>query len=82
MTDRAIWLQSTDEKNTSFYLFHGYKVVDTVLIGNDNPDWHNAPVVIKIVRIAFHVNPQPCLLNSLQMIREPRRWMTEGDTMA
>jgi hypothetical protein len=57
MTDRAIWLKSTNEKNTSFYLFHGYKVVDTVVIGNDNPDWHNAPVVLNIVRTTFHANP-------------------------
>ncbi|XP_006460323.1 hypothetical protein AGABI2DRAFT_220269 [Agaricus bisporus var. bisporus H97] len=49
MTNRAIWLKSTNEKNTSFYSFHGYKVVDAVVLGDDNPDWHNAPVVVKIM---------------------------------
>lgn len=59
MTNRAIWLKSTNEKNTSFYSFHGYKVVDAVVLGDDNPDWHNAPVVVKIVRNNFSCQRRP-----------------------
>lgn len=41
---------------------HGYMIVDEVIVGDDNPDWHDAPVVIKIVRIALHGRGQAFLL--------------------
>ncbi|KAJ3576174.1 hypothetical protein NP233_g594 [Leucocoprinus birnbaumii] len=49
VTDQAIWLKSTNEKNTGFYLAHGYTVVAEATVGNDNPDWNGAPVIIKIM---------------------------------
>jgi hypothetical protein len=53
MTHQAIWLRSTSEKNTGFYLSHGYTVAAEAVVGDDNPNWHDVPVVIKIVRIAL-----------------------------
>ncbi|KXN89609.1 2-amino-3-carboxymuconate-6-semialdehyde decarboxylase [Leucoagaricus sp. SymC.cos] len=49
MTNQATWLKCTNEKNTGFYISHGYTVVDEAVVGDDNPDWHGAPVVIKIM---------------------------------
>ncbi|KAF9453049.1 hypothetical protein P691DRAFT_782419 [Macrolepiota fuliginosa MF-IS2] len=49
VTNQAVWLQSTNERNASFYLSHGYSTIDEAVIGDDNPNWHGAPVIIKIM---------------------------------
>ncbi|KAF5364345.1 hypothetical protein D9756_000401 [Leucocoprinus leucothites] len=54
VTNQAIWLKSTNEKNTGFYMSHGYVVVAEAIVGDDNPEWNGTPVVIKIVGIAFN----------------------------
>jgi GNAT superfamily N-acetyltransferase len=81
ITDQAIWLKSTNEKNTGFYMSHGYTVVAEAVVGDDNPDWHGEPVVIKIVSKSYLLNVIE--LTSTQMVREPRqRHSTQAMAMA
>jgi len=49
VTNQAVWLQSTNERNTNFYISHGYRIVDEAVVGDNNPNWHGAPVIIKIM---------------------------------
>jgi len=49
VTNQAIWLCSSNEKNTGFYMSHGYSVIDEAIVGDNNPTWNGPPVPIKIM---------------------------------
>ncbi|KAF8165512.1 hypothetical protein B0H34DRAFT_242067 [Crassisporium funariophilum] len=42
-------LYSSNIKNTEFYKSHGFAVVAEVVLGDKNPKWHEAPVIIRIM---------------------------------
>lgn len=54
-------VQSSDLHKTEFYKVHGFKSVADVVLGDQNPTWHDVPVTIKIVsksKTHFHlINP-------------------------
>lgn len=48
-TGQSTWLQSSNVANTTFYNRHGFETIATVLFGDDNPTWHEKPVVMSIM---------------------------------
>ncbi|KAF7970380.1 hypothetical protein HWV62_24237 [Athelia sp. TMB] len=46
---RGTWLISGDPANISFYNYHGFETVGEIALGDTNPDWHEAPVVITLL---------------------------------
>jgi len=42
-------VQADDHHKINFYKAHGFKSVADVVLGNQNPRWHDVPVTIKIV---------------------------------
>ena len=42
-------VQSSDLHKTEFYKAHGFKSVADVVLGDQNPKWHDVPVNIEIV---------------------------------
>jgi hypothetical protein len=46
---RACWLVSSNISNEGFYNSHGFKSVGEVVLGADNPDWHEGPVRVQVV---------------------------------
>jgi GNAT superfamily N-acetyltransferase len=46
---RAAWLISSNINNTEFYNSHGFMTVGTYVVGDENPEWHEIPVVISIM---------------------------------
>lgn len=46
---RNTYLLSSNIANTGFYNSMGFQVVDFAVVGEDNPDWHEAPVVLNIM---------------------------------
>lgn len=63
-------VQSSDLHKTEFYKAHGFKDVADVVLGDQNPRWHSAPVIIKIVS---RPKSNACirLILCSKMIREP-----------
>lgn len=63
-------VQSTDLHNTEFYKAHGFKSVADVVLGDQNPAWHDVPVTIEI---ASEPKNDYCISLTLRskMIREP-----------
>ncbi len=47
----ASWLMSSNVNNTGFYNSLGFVTEADILMGDDDPDWHTKPVVIKLVRL-------------------------------
>ena len=63
-------VQSSDPHETEFYKAHGFKSVADVVLGDQNPRWHDVPVTIKIVsrpKSNFCVS----LILCSKMVREP-----------
>ncbi len=60
---------SSNINNTSFYNSLGFMTAADVLLGDNDPDWHAPPVVIKIVR---RIHSTECVKSNIrdQMIRE------------
>ena len=52
MLGEACWLGSSNIANEPFYNSHGFMAVGEAIIGDDDPDWHDAPVIVQIVRIS------------------------------
>ncbi|KAF8812269.1 hypothetical protein BYT27DRAFT_7159461 [Phlegmacium glaucopus] len=57
-------VQSNDLHKTEFYKVHHFKSVADVVLGDQNPRWHDMPVTIKIVSssknddfVCFSLNP-------------------------
>ncbi|RDB26987.1 hypothetical protein Hypma_005108 [Hypsizygus marmoreus] len=46
---QTTWLQSSNINNTAFYNMHGFVTVETVVLGDQNPTWNEAPVVVSIM---------------------------------
>lgn len=46
---QATWLQSSNVANKKFYNEHGFEVVETVVVGDQNPTWHGQPVPISLM---------------------------------
>lgn len=42
---------SSNVNNTGFYNSLGFVTEADILMGDDDPDWHTKPVVIKLVRL-------------------------------
>lgn len=67
---QATMVQCSDLYKSEFYSAHGFKSVADVVLGDQNPRWHNVPVTVKIVS-----RPQSHFCMSLilwsKMIREP-----------
>ncbi|CAA7260022.1 unnamed protein product [Cyclocybe aegerita] len=51
---QSSWLTSSNVANTEFYRIHGFKPVADVVLGDDNPKWHERPVVVKLMVRAPH----------------------------
>jgi len=49
ITGQASWLTSTNVRNTQFYNSHGFETVGEVVLGDQNPTWRRAPVLVKIM---------------------------------
>jgi len=47
--DRAAWLISSNNGNTAFYNSHGFFSAGEVILGNDNPTWNQAPVIVPVM---------------------------------
>ncbi|KAI0811106.1 acyl-CoA N-acyltransferase [Irpex lacteus] len=45
----ASWLMSSNVNNTGFYNSLGFVTEADILMGDDDPDWHTKPVVIKLM---------------------------------
>ncbi|KAF8069257.1 hypothetical protein FPV67DRAFT_1669273 [Lyophyllum atratum] len=43
------WLKSSNIVNTAFYNEHGFKTVEEVVLGDQNPTWHEKPVIVNIM---------------------------------
>jgi hypothetical protein len=52
MFGEACWLGSSNIANEPFYNSHGFYTVGEAIIGNDDPNWHEAPVIVQIVSIS------------------------------
>ncbi|KAF9006553.1 hypothetical protein BDQ17DRAFT_1351943 [Cyathus striatus] len=48
------WLISSNILNTAFYESHGFKGVADIVLGDDNPVWHEAPVIVKLMVREHH----------------------------
>ncbi|GLB42479.1 putative acetyltransferase (GNAT) domain containing protein [Lyophyllum shimeji] len=46
---QSTWLQSSNVANTAFYERHGFETLAIVLLGDENPTWHEKPVVMSIM---------------------------------
>lgn len=46
---RAIFLISSNINNTAFYESCGFSVVGEYSLGDDNPSWTEAPVIVRLV---------------------------------
>ncbi|KDR83930.1 hypothetical protein GALMADRAFT_236428 [Galerina marginata CBS 339.88] len=46
---QSAWLVSSNVLNTGFYNSHGFKTVGEAYLGDDNSEWHQVPVIIRIV---------------------------------
>jgi len=46
---RAACLASSNILNTQFYNSHGFKTVGEVYLGDDNPEWHQEPIILRLV---------------------------------
>jgi len=46
---RGTWLISSDPANIGFYNYQGFKTVGSIALGDTNPDWHEAPVIITVM---------------------------------
>ena len=49
--ERAIWLISSNAANRGFYEFHGFRVVETVFVGDEDSEKKKAPIEIHIVSV-------------------------------
>lgn len=52
---RGIWLL-TNLYTTGFYARFGFKVVESISLGDDNPTWEKGPVILCIVSIPFFIS--------------------------
>ncbi|KIP05678.1 hypothetical protein PHLGIDRAFT_487418 [Phlebiopsis gigantea 11061_1 CR5-6] len=48
-TNRSCWLGSSNTVNRGFYRSLGFEIVHTFQLGDDNPDWHEKPVLFDIM---------------------------------
>jgi len=46
---QATMVQCSDLQKSEFYNAHGFKSVANVVLGDENPKWHDVPVTIKIM---------------------------------
>ncbi|EMD40903.1 hypothetical protein CERSUDRAFT_80554 [Gelatoporia subvermispora B] len=46
---RSTWVTSSNVDNTGFYESFGFKVVGEVRMGEENPTWNKAPVIVRIM---------------------------------
>ncbi|KIM46361.1 hypothetical protein M413DRAFT_441453 [Hebeloma cylindrosporum] len=46
---RAAYLSSSNVLNAGFYNSHGFKTVGEVYLGDDNPEWHQEPIILRLV---------------------------------
>ena len=62
----------TNLYTTGFYARFGFKVVESISLGEDNPTWEKGPVIACIVSMSCLI---PCytylLYGTSQMLREP-----------
>ncbi|EAU84636.1 hypothetical protein CC1G_00155 [Coprinopsis cinerea okayama7 len=45
----ACWLESSNIANEPFYNSHGFKSVGNAVVGDQNPDWGEKPVIVQIM---------------------------------
>uniref|UniRef100_A0A8H7Y1B9 N-acetyltransferase domain-containing protein n=1 Tax=Psilocybe cubensis TaxID=181762 RepID=A0A8H7Y1B9_PSICU len=45
----ALWLQSSNTNNTSFYMSHGFRIVGEVCLGDSNSKWNDKPIIVPIM---------------------------------
>lgn len=48
---RTTWLMSSNIEVPGFYESFGFRSVATITLGEDNPTWTEAPVVMPVVRL-------------------------------
>ena len=46
---RAAYLASSNVLNTEFYNSHGFMTAGEVYLGDDNPQWHQEPIIFRLV---------------------------------
>ncbi|KAJ8502769.1 hypothetical protein ONZ45_g11458 [Pleurotus djamor] len=46
---QASYLESSNAATTSFYMYHGFLPVADILVGEDDPEWTEDPLVVKLV---------------------------------
>ncbi|KAL4265043.1 Acyl-CoA N-acyltransferase [Pleurotus pulmonarius] len=46
---RATYLESSNVANTGFYESHGFRTIEEIQCGDDNPAWKEPPVVVKLM---------------------------------
>ncbi|KAF8969471.1 hypothetical protein BDZ97DRAFT_246528 [Flammula alnicola] len=46
---QASWLHSSSVINDGFYNSHGFETVGKIYLGDDNPEWHQEPVLLQIM---------------------------------
>ncbi|KDR83931.1 hypothetical protein GALMADRAFT_150974 [Galerina marginata CBS 339.88] len=49
VTGQVSWLLSSNSQNTQFYRLHGFEIAGEAVVGDQNPTWHEAPVVVRIM---------------------------------
>ena len=51
--NQGIWLHSSNRETSDFYRRHGFNAIAEVLLGDQNPTWRQAPIVVEIVSTTF-----------------------------
>ncbi|KAF8914156.1 hypothetical protein CPB84DRAFT_61817 [Gymnopilus junonius] len=46
---RAVWLQTATHQNVLFYKLFGFEVLGETVLGDDNPEWHQDPVILRLM---------------------------------
>jgi len=51
--NQGIWLHSSNRETSDFYRRHDFNAIAEVLLGDQNPTWRQAPIIVEIVSITF-----------------------------
>ncbi|TFK71807.1 hypothetical protein BDN72DRAFT_957825 [Pluteus cervinus] len=51
LTHKAIWLHTSNPAHHRFYETHGFRRVARLVIGDQNPNWHEPPVITYILSL-------------------------------
>ncbi|KAF4575096.1 hypothetical protein EYR36_006452 [Pleurotus pulmonarius] len=76
---RATYLESSNVANTGFYESHGFRTIEEIQCGDDNPAWKEPPVVVKL---SYVIATSPELREPTTVIDRALDWTVAAMTKA